>query len=88
MFAPVLVKNQTIIKNEIMGPNGKMVDIGFWDMETSLSGHTDGVVMNTTLCALQLEVYYRYLPTYKPPKALEEEEDTGSDNDIDIKIDI
>jgi len=69
-----------------MGPDDKMKDIGYWE---NLDKNTDkGLVMSTCLCALQLEVYYRYLPTYKPPVELEEEEDAGSDNDVDINIDI
>ncbi len=62
IFAPTLVKNQTVIRGG--GVDGK--DIGYWEMPAQLSGHTDGVVMNTCLCTLQLEVYYRYLPTFKP----------------------
>jgi len=94
IFAPTLVKNQTIIKNGIEGPKGKMVDIGWWDMPKELSGHTDGPVMNTALATLQLEVYYRYLPTFMTPKATEDDgidaidEDAGLDEDIDIEISI
>ena len=89
MFSPVLIKNQIIEKNAIMGPNGKMVDIGHWAPDKELSGHTDpeGRVMNTCLCALQLQVYYRYLPTFKTPKEIEEEvvlEDENEDIEIEI----
>lgn len=87
-FARVLVDRQTIIKDAIMGPRGKLVDIGFWEMGRELSGHTDGPVMNTALCALQLEVYYRYLPTYKPPTDLEEVDFAEDEEDIEIDIEI
>jgi len=86
LFAPVLVKNQTIIKDGIMDSKGKMVDIGFWDMDKGISGHTDGVVMNTCLATLQLEVYYRYLPTYKPPEEMKLEDGAVPEDDIAIKV--
>jgi len=91
LFAPVLVENQTIIKEAIKGPDGKLKDIGFWDMPRDLSGHTDGPVMNTALCALQLQVYYRYLPTYRKPEEIDLEETglVGSpDAVVDIEIEI
>lgn len=89
MFAPVLVKNQTVIRNAIMGPKGKMVDIGYWEMDKALSGHTDGVVMNTALSVLQLQVYYRYLPTFRSPRQIKIQEEIASDDDdIDIEIEM
>lgn len=88
MFSPVLVKNQTVIANAIEDVNGKLVDIGFWDMTQELSGHTDGVVMNTCLAALQLQVYYRYLPTFKTPEVLAEEDQQLTDENADIDIQI
>ena len=89
MFSPVLVKNQIVEKNAIAGPDGKMVDIGHWAPERELSGHTDGEkrVMNTCLCALQLQVYYRYLPTFKTPTAIEAEEEVAIDSgDVEVEI--
>ena len=49
---------------------------------------TDGPrVQSTCLCALQLMVYYRYLPTFKTPAAVEDAEVTEApSDDIDIKI--
>ncbi|MBT7298697.1 MAG: hypothetical protein HN849_04260 [Victivallales bacterium] len=42
---------------------------------------------NTTLCALSLQVYYRYLPTYKMPKKTAKAEKTILDEiDIDIEM--
>lgn len=54
-------------------------------------------VYNTTLCTLQLEVYYRYLPTYKTPEQigpdetpeqinLDDEAASDGDGDIEIKV--
>ena len=85
MFSPVLVKNQTIVKGGIMGPEGEKVDIGFWEMK-HVSGHSDGVVMDTALAALQLQVYYRYLPTFKPPEEIAADEGAGEEQDIKINI--
>ena len=87
-FAEVLVKNQTVIEDAIIGPDGELKDIGFWDMEQELSGHTDGPTMNTALCALQLQVYYRYLPTYKTPEATYADEGAEFADDVEIDIDI
>jgi hypothetical protein len=70
-FSPSLVKNQTVVKNAIQDINGKMVDIGYWSNVGGKGEH--GLVYSTTLCALQLTVYYRYLPTYKPPEDLDGE---------------
>lgn len=64
IFSPTLMAKQTIIKNGIEDSTGKLVDIGYWDMPQEITGHTDGVVMDTCLCTLQLEVYYRYLPSF------------------------
>lgn len=90
-FAPVLVKNQTIIPKGIMGPSGEMVDIGYWAPDRGVSGHTDseGKVMNTCLCTLQLEVYYRYLPTFRQPELLEEGElAVVGGEDVEIEVDL
>jgi len=81
-FSRELVRNQTVQKGA--GEDGK--DIGFWDSPGEHE-HGDGRVMDTCLCALQLQVYYRYLPTFKTPKAIEEDEDLVSEMD-EIEIDI
>ena len=61
-FSPELRRTQLIEKSEIAGPDGKMVDVGHW--ESPVKGeHTGGVVQDTALCTLMLEVYYRYLST-------------------------
>ena len=44
----------------VEGPDGKPRQIGYW---TNADAHGSGDVMSTCLCALQLMVYYRYLPT-------------------------
>jgi hypothetical protein len=83
-FSRELVRNQTVMKGA--GDDGK--DLGYWD-SPGAKEHTggNGRVMDTCLCALQLQVYYRYLPTFKTPKVIEEDEDLVSDMD-EIEIDI
>ncbi len=84
LFSRELVRNQTVMKGA--SPDGK--DMGYWDSPGERE-HTggNGRVMDTCLCALQLQVYYRYLPTFKTPKSVEEDADLVSDMD-EIEIDI
>jgi hypothetical protein len=77
-FATGLVREQIVLKGQ--GLEGK--DIGFWTTK-----ETKGDVMDTTLCTLMLEVYYRYLPTYRPPKETETEDDADAGDD-ELEIDI
>ena len=44
----------------VEGPDGKPRQIGYWK---NADAHGSGDTMATCLCALQLMVYYRYLPT-------------------------
>ena len=44
----------------VEGPDGKPKAIGYWK---NADAHGSGDTMATCLCALQLMVYYRYLPT-------------------------
>lgn len=89
-FSPVLVKAQTVVKG-VYTWKGKARDIGYW---TPASGRefAKSHVYNTTLCALMLQVYYRYLPTYKTPAAVEEGDAAPADamtadkDDIEITI--
>ncbi len=99
-FAPVLVKNQDVIPKAIEGPGGKMFDIGSWSVPNE--GHTAGVTMDTALCCLQLEVYYRYLPTFKKGASDENHQEAaaeigandanekkgGGGGDLQIQIDL
>ena len=62
-FSVPLVNAQTVIPNGIADMSGKMVDIGYWCANNEISGR----VTDTTLSALQLMVYYRYLPTFQSP---------------------
>lgn len=63
LFAPELCRQQQVEKGAGEGPGGQRVDIGHW--ESPCRGeHTGGVVQDTCLCTLMLEVYYRYRPAY------------------------
>ena len=53
---------------------------GHWE-----NGDGHGPVYTTTLCALMLEVYYRYLPTYKKVEAIAEVKAT-SDDDVTVEV--
>ncbi|MFW5871025.1 MAG: prenyltransferase/squalene oxidase repeat-containing protein [Verrucomicrobiota bacterium] len=86
-FAPELVNNQTIIPKAIADLNGEMVDIGYWK-SASEKEWAKGPAYNTTLCALQLQVYYRYLPTFQSPEKIEEATEIADDDDIGVEIEL
>jgi hypothetical protein len=60
-------------------------DDGRWEFPESEGGQRekaqfDGrnrILYSTAMCCLTLEVYYRYLPTYRPPDDRKEEDDNG-----------
>jgi hypothetical protein len=84
-FSMELVKNQIVLRGA--GADGK--DIGYWDLPAAeKKGISTGLAFNTTLCCLMLEVYYRYLPTYKPPEDAKMETDTGGGGSSDINIEV
>ena len=71
----------------IPGVDGKPKKMGYW------KGGYNGDVMGTCLCALQLMVHYRYLPTSKIEKA--EKQADGGDKakpskkeTVDVEVDI
>ena len=76
---------QKIQRAAIACPDGVLRDIGWWE---NADAHSDRPVMDTCLAALQLEVYYRYLPTYQPLNVLDRPTvlDTSDDVVIDIKL--
>ena len=82
------------LPEKIPGPDGKPRQIGYWPMnkEEKLC-QSGGDTMTTCLCALQLMVYYRYLPTTQTKAAkANASEDEGDkkkkSNDIDVEVDI
>ncbi|MEI7898789.1 MAG: prenyltransferase/squalene oxidase repeat-containing protein [bacterium] len=81
---PLYIGTQKIIKNGIKDHNGKDQDIGWWENGDT---HTDRPVMDTCLAALQLMVYYRYLPTTSKDAVKVEEEIVATSTDTeDIKV--
>jgi hypothetical protein len=63
---------------------GQIVEgpLGHWE-----NGDHGGKVYTTALCALMLEVYYRYLPTFKHVEGKKEEGASGSQAD-DVVVDV
>lgn len=87
---PLYVKNQKITPKDQSGyvdVDGKPQEIGWW---VNADTHTDRPIMDTCLAALQLMVYYRYLPTYQTAKATAEDysaAEGATDTKGDIKVD-
>ncbi len=65
-FSVPLVNAQVVIPNAIADLNGKMVDVGYWCKAYGRGGR----VADTAFGALQLMVYYRYLPTFQSPEQI------------------
>ena len=82
---PAYLAAQQVDKGAIEDIHGKKQDVGWWE---NMDSHSDRPVMDTCLAALQLMVYYRYLPTTQTEniKADEELMATSTDTD-DIKVD-
>ncbi len=81
---PAYIKAQKIQKGAYEF-KGKSYEIGWWE---NVDRHTDRPVMDTTLAALQLMVYYRYLPTTSARAVEVEEEIIATSLDQgDIKVD-
>lgn len=83
-FALPLVKQQKIVPKAIEDAKGNLVDIGYWEPVTEKEW-VQGPSYNTMLCALQLMVYYRYLPTFKTP-TVEAEVITADNEDVPVNI--
>jgi len=87
MMKKIYVPAQKITPKESSGyldPKGNPQDIGCWENKDA---HSDRPVMDTCLAALQLMVYYRYLPTTSAAALKVEEEIKVSTSDKeDIQI--
>jgi hypothetical protein len=75
-FLPLIAKNQVILKNKYEDNK----DIGYW----SSSDSSHGLVYDTTMATLMLEVYYRYLPTFQNSEI--EKPEIKSEGEIKIDI--
>jgi hypothetical protein len=88
IFSPELCKQQIIEPNAIADADGKMQDIGHWE-SPSHGEHTGGLVQDTCLCAMMLEVYYRFLPSFQHSEALPDDVAAvkkTDDKDVAIKV--
>ncbi len=82
---PRYVKAQLVEEKAIKNDEGVDSDIGWWE---NADTHSDRPVMDTCLAALQLMVYYRYLPTTTEGAVRAEEEIVAVSIDTDdIPID-
>lgn len=82
---PAYIATQKIEKNGIKDDKSVDRDIGWWE---NADTHTDRPVMDTCLAALQLMVYYRYLPTTSKEAVQVEAELVATSTDTeDIKVD-
>ncbi len=76
MFQRELIIRQNIIPAAIADPNGNMRDVGYWQSPSESESYRGGGraalwkdIMDTCLCTLQLEVYYRYQPSFQTSTA-------------------
>ena len=83
---PKVQKVQTKETSNYKDDKGQPQDIGHWENGDTNEDANSQFVMDTCLTCLQLEVYYRYLPTYKEVKV--EDEDVVIDKSDDVAVDI
>ena len=79
------------LPEKIMCPDGKERSMGYWTFNDQTCGGEKNPTMATCLAALQLMVYYRYLPTTQT-KAAEVESDTSATkskkDEVEVDVDI
>ena len=71
--------------------NGKPRAIGYWVYNDGTCGGKGAKTMATCLAALQMMVYYRYLPTTKIDGGAAKDDDKSKKKkgkDLDIEVDI
>jgi hypothetical protein len=84
-FAPTLAANQNVESGQYTW-KGEPYKIGHWGSPGKDENY--GRVYSTSLCALMLQVYYRYLPTYKAPAEIPLENLTLGEEAEEIDIEI
>jgi len=89
-FSVPLTKVQNVVGKDASGyvdHKGQPQEIGSW-ISPGKSEHNggNGEVMDTILCTLMLEVYYRYLPTFQQIPEDEIQKELGTKGDIEIEI--
>jgi hypothetical protein len=86
-FLPTITRKQNVINKEQSGYTdhlGHKHAIGSWK-SPSPQEHTGGnPVMETILCTLMLEVYYRYLPTFMVVPEEDVKEEIGDQDDLQL----
>ena len=79
------------LPEKIMCPDGKERSMGYWTFNDQTCGGERNPTMATCLAALQLMVYYRYLPTTQT-KAAEVESDSSASkskkDEVEVDVDI
>ncbi len=87
-------KTIVTLSETIPGVDGKPKAMGYWTFKDGTCGGQKSVAMATCLAALQMMVYYRYLPTTQTKAAQVERGDSSSEGskskkaDVDIEVDI
>jgi len=89
-FSHGLLGVQQVLSREESGyvdHNGTPHETGFWDSpsESELTGG-NGRGLDTVLCTLMLEVYYRNLRTFRPVPQEEIDRELGTESDLVIEI--
>ncbi len=78
----------------ILGPDGRPRAIGYWTFNDATCGRDKAKTLATCLAALQMMVYYRYLPTTQTKAAEVEVADDKDESsvpkgmDVDVEVDI
>lgn len=86
VMLPEYVKAQKITPKAESGyvdNQGNPQEIGWWE---NIDKHTDRPVMDTALATLQLEVYYRYLPTFRTPEVVDQATVLNTEEDVPVAI--
>jgi hypothetical protein len=80
------------LPEKIPGADGKPRSIGYWKFQNDTTCKSGGDTMTTCLCALQLMVYYRYLPTTSlkatQTTSAEEEDGKKKSKEVEVEVDI
>ncbi|MBQ2281903.1 MAG: terpene cyclase/mutase family protein [Kiritimatiellae bacterium] len=90
VFSKELIAKQNVINGAIADAKGNMRDIGYWQSPSeneSFRGGGEALwkdIMDTCLCTLQLEVYYRYLPSFQTPAITDSKVVEVDDDEVTI----
>ncbi len=93
IFQKELIEKQNVIPDAIADPNGDMRDVGYWQSPSEAESYRGGGgaalwkdIMDTCLCTLQLEVYYRYLPSFQTPTVTDSDVVEEDEEEITISF--